>query len=448
MQEDDALYGQGLRASEAVSAHLRAGLSAFLSPLLESVDAVVDARLVRTLQRTVESILIFRNRAHGLLLSELGGYLMPPHQAPAGTKRLSNLLRSRKWGYALIENFLWENARKRHEEIAESGDDPLLVWDDSVIEKPESIEAEGLCSVRSSKAGRLTHVKRGFYTPPTKPIFVPGLRWTCLLLLAKSGPPTLARMLWWTRRGKKATSHEEIQTELLAQCVKAFGATVLHIFDRGYTSRHWILAVLSSRCRFVLRFPKRNHLVDGRGKRPAWQITRGKKAWDERYLRDMHSKNLRHVKVLAVRVHHSNLVPPLWLVVARQGKGKEPWYLLTSERVETKEDCWRIVFAYVRRWQIETCFRYNKSELAMESPRLWTWERRMKLLLIVTLVYAFLLGLLKDRLQPLREWLLRHYCHRTGKRGRETSAPLYRLRSAIARLFDASPYSTTLENSG
>jgi hypothetical protein len=30
----------------------------------------------------------------------------------------------------------------------------------------------------------------------------------------------------------------------------------------------------------------------------------------------------------------------------------------------------------------------------MESPRVWIWERREKLLLIVTLVYAFLLSLL------------------------------------------------------
>ena len=32
---------------------------------------------------------------------------------------------------------------------------------------------------------------------------------------------------------------------------------------------------------------------------------------------------------------------------------------------------WDVVFAYARRWQIEMSFRYGKSELAMESPRLW-----------------------------------------------------------------------------
>lgn len=81
------------------------------------------------------------------------------------------------------------------------------------------------------------------------------------------------------------------------------------------------------------------------------------------------------------------------------------------------------------------CFRYGKSELAMQSPRLWDWESRLKLLLLVTLAYAFLLSLLHDAYESLREWLLRHYCHRTGKRHREATMPLYRLRWALSRLW-------------
>ncbi len=46
----------------------------------------------------------------------------------------------------------------------------------SVWEKPESLKAEGLGPVPSSKAHRLTHIKPGYYTPPGRPICVPGLR--------------------------------------------------------------------------------------------------------------------------------------------------------------------------------------------------------------------------------------------------------------------------------
>jgi hypothetical protein len=102
----------------------------------------------------------------------------------------------------------------------------------------------------------------------------------------------------------------------------------------------------------------------------------------------------------------------LWLVVARSGHGREPWYLLTSEKVETKEDAWKVYFAYHRRWQVEMAFRFNKCELAMQSPRLWSWENRLKLLSLVTLAYAFLLLLLRPQMHALVEQLLQQFCHR------------------------------------
>jgi len=196
--------------------------------------------------------------------------------------------------------------------------------------------------------------------------------------------------------------------------------------------------MLDSDIRFVLRWKKRNKLLDGWGEaRKAWEITRGKRAWGYRQLRDSHTGEQHKVGVVAVCVTHPTHPQPLWLVVARPGRHLEPWYLLTSEPIRTVEDAWAVVFAYGRRWQIECAWRYSKSELAMESPRVWTWERREKLLLMVTLVYAFLLSLLASEWEELRMWLLRAWCHRTGKRSREVAAPLYRLRSALSRLWQA-----------
>jgi hypothetical protein len=101
----------------------------------------------------------------------------------------------------------------------------------------------------------------------------------------------------------------------------------------------------------------------------------------------------------------------------------------------TEQDAWNVVFAYARRWQIEMTWRYNKSELACESPRLWSWENRLKLLLMGSIVYAFLLTLLDESWSALRGWLLRYWCHRTGKRCRQAATPLYRLRWALSRLW-------------
>jgi len=139
--------------------------------------------------------------------------------------------------------------------------------------------------------------------------------------------------------------------------------------------------------------------------------------------------------VLALPVKHPHHPEQLWLVISRPGHGRPPWYLLTNEPQLFRQDAERIVRAYTRRWQIEWAWRYGKSELAMESPRLWFAENREKLLLMVTLLYDFLLTLLAPTLEPLRTWLLDTWCHRTGKRSQQALAPLYRLRSALSALW-------------
>ena len=98
---------------------------------------------------------------------------------------------------------------------------------------------------------------------------------------------------------------------------------------------------------------------------------------------------------MVVPVTHLRYDRPLWLVISRPGKGHQPWYLLTNDPVDTLEEAWRITFAYPRCWQIEMTYRYSRTALAMESPRLRCWERRLKLLFLATLAYAFLLSLLK-----------------------------------------------------
>jgi len=71
----------------------------------------------------------------------------------------------------------------------------------------------------------------------------------------------------------------------------------------------------------------------------------------------------------------------------------------------------------------------------MESPRVLSWENRKKLLALVTLPYQFLLSLLSPQQKDRKENILRLCGHRTGKGCRTNSAPLYRLRWAMSRLW-------------
>jgi len=402
----------------------------FLEPLVQELDAMMDKRPLRTLVQTVEAILAFRDQNHGLLLSELGGY-MDGLGKGGGTKRLSTLIHHRSWQAQQIEQ--WESR----------GEEGLLIWDGTVLEKPESQCASGLCAVRSSKAKRLTHVKKGYYTPPGAPIFVPGLHGIGLLLVGRAnrqGPAQLAALRWWTSRGPLASYEKDENCKLLRLAMQRWGGKLLHVFDRGYANGPWLGALRGFQTRFVRRWKTKNQLIDASGvKQAAWKIARGKRGLAPRTLFDaVHRRNVEGSVLFFPVTHPDSPDWPLTLVVGRRN-GASPWYLLTNEPVESAEDAWKIVLAYARRWQIEMAFRNLKSELAIQSLRVYDWEGRLKLLGMVTLAYAFLMELMRKEGKAARDWLIDWACHRTGKRLREIELPFTRLRIALSKLWLAFP---------
>ena len=439
-------------STSALAHTFRERLKGFLAPVLARLDEQLDSRLVRTLGATVEVLLQNRHRSSGLLLSELGAYITSPEQAPAGTKRLSNLLRSKRWSADVLSDYLWSLARQQLCDWVARQREPLAIWDESVWEKPESIALEGLGSVVSARAKRLKRIRKGYYNPPGgPPVIVPGMNWLGLLLVGAGCPPVLAAMRWWTNRGERAEEKRDVELSLLEKCTAAWAKSVLHIFDRGFAGAPWLEALAQSEVRFVMRWPKRYVLQDLLGRaRPAWMLVKGKKTRQSRMVFDARNGQRSRRGVLCIPVRHPNYPGPLWLIVSRRGKGHEPWYLLTNEPADTPALMWKIVYAYARRWQIEMAWRFGKTELAMQSPRLWSWDNRLKLLLIVSLTYAFLLTLLDPLLTDLRDLLLKRFCPRTGKRSRDCPTPLYRIRTALSYLWlcTSSPFLALRQNSG
>lgn len=411
-----------------------------LWPILVKLNEKLDRRLVTTFLGLVMAIVMHRHRNNGLLLSELGGYLLGAEHCRAGTKRISNLIHTEKWRGEMIEGYLWQAATRRVEELWDQGERPLVIWDESVLEKSESLQAEGLCAVRSSKAARLKRIKPGFFNPPGgRPVFVPGFHWLKVLVLGQKGNPTLAHMRWWTTRGEQTSQKRTEEGAVLAHIDGLWGKEVLHIWDRGFAGNPWLTHAFLHGARFVLRWPKNYYLLDEQEqRRKPGQLSKGKRSWDHRLLWDARRRCDRKTGIIAFPVADPTHHQPLWLVVARR-KGQSPWYLLTSQPAHSPELAWQIVLAYARRWQIEMTIRYHKCELAFESPRVFKWSSRHKLLLIAGLAYAFLLSLLAPTLTPLCAWLLRTFCHRTGKRSRETPTPLYRLRLALSFLWLTHP---------
>ena len=221
-------------------------LEIFLLPLLIVLDRVLDKRLVRTLVQCCIAIIRFRNNKQGLLLSELGsymdGYRGLSKNAPAGTKRVGNLIRSLKWSILHIDEYLMSEADKEVKNLKQQGKRILCIWDGSVIEKPESSKLEGLCPVISSKAKRLNRSRKGlvFNMKASRPIMVVGMQWTGALIAGLVGIPKLAIMSWWTTKGDYATNLRVQEETLFRKCVRKWGDILIHVFDRGYSSGPWL----------------------------------------------------------------------------------------------------------------------------------------------------------------------------------------------------------------
>jgi hypothetical protein len=209
---------------------------------------------------------------------------------------------------------------------------------------------EGLCSVRSSTAKRLRKLKPGLFNQLSgPPIVVRGMEWTGIILAGLKQTPTVVAMRRWRRKGAQATTQREVEQALLVQLACAWGERVLHVFDRGYASRRWLEALQEAEVRFLIRWQKGHVVFNEQGQeRKVWQLTRGKRPQERREVYDarLHQDRLMGINVLSSR--HPGYAAPLWLVVARPGEGREPWYLVTNTPVLTLEAGWQMIFAYAR----------------------------------------------------------------------------------------------------
>lgn len=410
-------------------------LETYLEPLVEKLDAYLDKRLVQTFLQGIRTIIQARNQAPGLVISELGALLLSGREATAGEKRIHRLLTSEKWDEDLIKVFQWNDAEKRYEELRRAGEQVFVIWDGSVLEKPESQKAADLCAVKSRKAARRKKARKGsFNQPGGKPIVVLGFEWTACVVVGKTGKPSLAMMEFWSRKGPEATSARVQEAKMLEKVARKWGKHALHIFDRGYAGGPWLEVLWRYQLHFLIRWKKGHHFLDEHGQEQSLgQIGKQKRSWGHRMIWDERKRQVCKTGIVAVQVRHPSYQGALWVVLVR--RGGEPWYLVTNRCIETEEQAWECYHAYCRRWQVETVFRFEKSELAIETIRVWKREKRNKLLHMVSLVHACLFHLLDEEYQELIHWILREYCHRTGKKQREAKVPIYRLRWALSRFW-------------
>lgn len=215
---------------------------------------------------------------------------------------------------------------KSLEECLHPQDETYAIWDESEIEKPESLKAERLCAVRSVKARRLKRIKPGYYNPPQgKPIFVPGFHWFQVIVTGFKGAPCLAHFHWWTTRGEAASKMRDEEGGVLKHLAKRWGSQVIHIWDRGFAGEPWLLQALEARVRFIVRWKKGNYLLDEHGERhKASEISRKKRSMDHRLIYDCKRRCQRKTGIVFFHVKLPNIPnPTFWMVVSRPGPARQ-----------------------------------------------------------------------------------------------------------------------------
>jgi hypothetical protein len=330
---------------QAKSEEVTSLLEAYLEPLVEKLDAYLDKRLVQTFLQGIRTIIQARNQAPGLVISEVGAQLLSGREATAGEKRLHRLLTSEKWNEDLIKVFQWNEAQKRYEELRQAGEQVFVIWDGSVLEKPESQRAADLCAVKSSKAARRKKSRKGsFNQPGGKPIVVLGFEWTACVVVGKTGKPSLAMMQFWRRKGPEATSARVQEVKMLEKVARKWGTHVLPIFDRGYAGGPWLEVMWRYQLHFLIRWKKGHHVLDEHGQEKSLgQMGKQKRSWGHRMIWDERNRRLCQTGIVAVQVRHPSDLRALWVVLVR--RAGEPWYLVTTRCIETEEQAWECYHA-------------------------------------------------------------------------------------------------------
>ena len=417
------------------SLFLLSQLHVYTQSLLCELETHLDHRFVKTFFDLLAAILINRNSKMTLLLSELGGYIAGFRHAPAGTKRISNLLRCDKWQHTLIDQWLFDRMIKNCKEMLLKGNRPLFIWDDSVVEKHESRLLQGLCSVFSSKGQRLTKIRRGFYQPPKGRICVPGFKWRGMIVSHLNAIPQVGAMTWWTTRGKfKSPENENLLYCTLRDVYKHLGRIGLHILDRGFATINTLQLFADMKQDLLVRWRTGFYLThEEKGRKKTHLLARSFKGKGRKIIQDKERKITRHISIAFTKVQRQEVENQSYtLIIIRDVNGKfKPIYLLTSLEIMDIKTAWEMCFSYMHRWEIEQSFRFIKSELGLESARLWFFENRLKLMAVATLVYDFILRMLRGFWDSCQAILTR-WCHRTGSRYRQASIPAYRIRAAFA----------------
>ena len=229
----------------------------------------------------------------------------------------------------------------------------------------------------------------------------------------------------WTRKGRRATSHDErelsdkesqrwISTAVAARPLLAKAAAVTVLGDRESDIFAFYASSAEQHFHVITRSMHDRKLADSNG---LYEASDAMPVADRRAIqlparaprpaRPLHLE-LRFGAIELARpqskfLRHLPKSLPLAVVDVREikaGSDVEPlhWRLITSHEVASIEDAWRIVEWYKQRWIIEQFFRVLKTQgFKLEDSQLGTADRLLKLVAIAAKAAVITIQLLQAR---------------------------------------------------
>ena len=402
-----------------------------LAPFAQALTSECDVRLVRTAVTLLR--FLCASQQHPLKVRAIADALACDLiSCQAWEKRIQNLLASPKWSHHLVQDSLWQQAHELVELAKFTKRDCLVLWDDSVWEKPETLCDPSLGSVRSLQAKRLNRIRPRYYTPPKGVTCVPGLRMSALIVATAKDARIAGCEFFNTREHPRGHAHQ-VRQQQLSQCVNAWGRQPIHVFDRGYAGWPWLQELLDARVRFTMRWNSAFH-IQAEGKvQPVYHSVSGRKR-QKLMVWDAHKRKKKARWVIWRQITHpsDSQQRPMWLVVCSDRKRK-PWYLLTNQPIESKEQARTAILQYSRRWEVEQQFWRLKHQMQLQTVQLRKPCKRLKLLNLVMLAQNMLMSLAFQKevvIQLLHDW-----CPRRGRRMRtQIKVAFERIKTARTKL--------------
>ena len=368
-----------------VASRLRAQIAHFSGEL--------SCGLPKVGQRLVAELVYGIQASQSVTLTKIARTLEEKTSIKKTEERLSRQLSRKSLGTVVQDNLLVSGA-------PHIGQDTLLIFDPSDLQKKYAQKMEYLCIVRDGSEKKLG----------------PGY-WLCQVVAAEIDGDSIVPLYGglYSTESPDFVSENTEWLAVISTVSQAVSGRGIWVIDRGGDRNNIFRPLLDRRLRFLIRLLGNRNLVIGKKTMLVREIAyRCPCPYRETIVKEVDGQE----KVYNLSFGYREVMLPgrsetLYLLVVH-GFGREPMLLLTTEPLRrNRKVLWRIVRSYLRRWAIEETIRFMKQSYELEDVRVLGYSS-LKNLMPLVMAAVYFAAVVLDGQAKLR--VMAGYVFRAAKR--------------------------------